>query len=52
MADVTRALMKAFPQLFLRYQSDAKRILQVLQIPQLLNLDMYLEMRMVTVSVI
>ncbi|KAI0772878.1 hypothetical protein BD413DRAFT_622407 [Trametes elegans] len=47
-SDVTRALIKALPQLFVKHQTDEKRISEVLLIPQLMNLDMYLEMRMMT----
>ncbi|CDO77437.1 hypothetical protein BN946_scf184857.g44 [Trametes cinnabarina] len=47
-SDITRALIKALPQLFVKHQTDEKRISDVLVIPQLMNLDMYLEMRMMT----
>ncbi|KAH9854575.1 hypothetical protein C2E23DRAFT_817055 [Lenzites betulinus] len=47
-SDITRALIKALPQLFVKHQTDEKRISDVLLIPQLMNLDMYLEMRMIT----
>ncbi|KAI0827388.1 hypothetical protein BC628DRAFT_1369278 [Trametes gibbosa] len=47
-SDITRALIKALPQLFVKHQTDEKRISDVLLIPQLMNLDMYLEMRMMT----
>ncbi|RXW15379.1 hypothetical protein EST38_g10469 [Candolleomyces aberdarensis] len=46
--DTTRALIKALPRLFIKYQADPNRIAQVLSIPSLLNLDLYLEMRMIT----
>ena len=48
-SDITRALIKALPTLFVKYQTDAGRMSDVLQLPQLMNLDMYLEMRMMTV---
>ncbi|KAI1786918.1 hypothetical protein LXA43DRAFT_975514 [Ganoderma leucocontextum] len=48
LSDVTRALIKALPRLFVKHQTDESRISDVLLIPQLMNLDMYLEMRMVT----
>lgn len=51
-SDITRALIKALPQLFVKYQTDAGRMSDVLQLPQLMNLDMYLEMRMMTVRTI
>ncbi|KAI9060084.1 hypothetical protein FKP32DRAFT_1578832 [Trametes sanguinea] len=47
-SDITRELIKALPQLFVKHQTDEKRISDVLIIPQLMNLDMYLEMRMMT----
>ncbi|KAI6145125.1 hypothetical protein BKA82DRAFT_4170216 [Pisolithus tinctorius] len=46
-SDVTRALMKGLPRLFIKYQTDEKRISDVLSIPPLMNLDLYLEMRMI-----
>ncbi|KAJ3501848.1 hypothetical protein NMY22_g18781 [Coprinellus aureogranulatus] len=45
--ETTRALIKALPRLFIKYQADPNRIAQVLVIPSLLNLDLYLEMRMI-----
>ncbi|KAL1948450.1 hypothetical protein VTO73DRAFT_12525 [Trametes versicolor] len=47
-SDITRALIKALPQLFVKHQTDERRISDVLLVPQLMNLDMYLEMRMMT----
>ncbi|KAI0752734.1 hypothetical protein C8Q80DRAFT_1248983 [Daedaleopsis nitida] len=47
-SDVTRALIKALPSLFVKHQTDEGRISDVLLIPQLMNLDLYLEMRMMT----
>ena len=49
-SDITRALIKALPTLFMKYQTDPGRMSDVLQLPQIMNLDMYLEMRMMTVS--
>lgn len=46
---MTRALIKGLPRLFVKYQTDDIRIAHVLLIPTLMNLDMYLEMRMMTV---
>ncbi|EGO01292.1 hypothetical protein SERLA73DRAFT_87834, partial [Serpula lacrymans var. lacrymans S7.3] len=46
-SDITRALIKGLPRLFIKYQTDESRILEVLSIPLLMNLDMYLEMRMI-----
>ncbi|TFK53082.1 hypothetical protein OE88DRAFT_1718118 [Heliocybe sulcata] len=46
-SDITRALIKALPRLFVKHQTDERRIAEVLVIPQLMNLDMYLEMRMI-----
>ncbi|EAU84056.2 cohesin subunit [Coprinopsis cinerea okayama7 len=45
--DITRAFMKALPRLFIKYQADPYRIAEVLIIPPLLNLELYLEMRMI-----
>ena len=49
-SDITRALIKALPRLFIKHQTDQVRIAEVLVLPTLLNLDLYLEMRMITVS--
>ncbi|KAF7978768.1 hypothetical protein HWV62_44804 [Athelia sp. TMB] len=48
LSDITRALIKGLPRLFVKYQTDEVRIAHVLLIPALMNLDMYLEMRMMT----
>ncbi|KAF8558607.1 hypothetical protein OG21DRAFT_1504012 [Imleria badia] len=45
-SDMTRALIKGLPRLFIKYQTDEGRISEVLLIPPLMNLDLYLEMRM------
>ncbi|EIW79750.1 hypothetical protein CONPUDRAFT_106434 [Coniophora puteana RWD-64-598 SS2] len=44
--DITRALIKGLPRLFIKYQTDESRIADILLIPPLMNLDLYLEMRM------
>ncbi|XP_006455307.1 hypothetical protein AGABI2DRAFT_121237 [Agaricus bisporus var. bisporus H97] len=44
--DITRELITALPRLFIKYQTDQIRIANVLLIPSLMNLDLYLEMRM------
>ncbi|KAJ6591108.1 hypothetical protein DFH09DRAFT_1138592 [Mycena vulgaris] len=46
--DITRALIKGLPRLLMKYQTDQNRIANILTIPTLMNLDLYLEMRMVT----
>ncbi|KAJ7164977.1 hypothetical protein C8R46DRAFT_1097762 [Mycena filopes] len=46
--DITRALMKGLPRLLIKYQTDQNRIANILAIPTLMNLDLYLEMRMMT----
>ncbi|KAJ7624985.1 hypothetical protein DFH06DRAFT_1305016 [Mycena polygramma] len=46
--DITRALIKGLPRLLMKYQTDQNRIANVLAIPTLMNLDLYLEMRMMT----
>ncbi|KZT04963.1 uncharacterized protein LAESUDRAFT_702953 [Laetiporus sulphureus 93-53] len=47
-SDITRALIKALPKLFVKHQTDENRMAEVLIIPQLMDLDLYLEMRMMT----
>ena len=49
-SEITRALTKCLPELFAKHQTDEHRISVVLLMPEIMNLDMYLEMRMVTVS--
>ena len=48
-SDLTLALIKGLPRLFIKYRTDENRTSQVLLIPPLINLDLYLEMRMVNV---
>lgn len=48
-SDLTRALIKGLPRLFIKYQTDEYRISEVLLIPPLMDLDLYLEMRMMNV---
>lgn len=48
--DTTRALIKALPQLFTKHQTDTPRMAELLKLPQFMRLDLYLEMRMMTVS--
>ncbi|KAF9559794.1 hypothetical protein CPC08DRAFT_666116 [Agrocybe pediades] len=45
--DIARALIKGLPRLFIKHQSDQTRIAEVLLLPKLMNLDLYLEMRMI-----
>lgn len=47
-ADLTRALMPALPKLFAKYRTDAPRISEILLIPQIMDLGMYLEMSDIT----
>ena len=47
--DITRALIKGLPRLFIKHQSDQNRIAEVLVLPTLMNLDLFLEMRMISV---
>jgi cohesin complex subunit SA-1/2 len=49
-SDITRALIKSLPRLFAKHQTDEARIAVVLSIPLLMNLDLYLEMRMTAVG--
>ncbi|KIL63611.1 hypothetical protein M378DRAFT_107004 [Amanita muscaria Koide BX008] len=46
--DITRALIKGLPRLFIKHRADSRRIAEVLLLPTLMNLDLYLEMRMIT----
>ncbi|KAF7343491.1 Cohesin subunit psc3 [Mycena venus] len=46
--DITRALIKGLPRLLMKHQTDQNRIANVPAIPTLMNLDLYLEMRMMT----
>ncbi|KAI0795779.1 hypothetical protein C8Q75DRAFT_747433 [Abortiporus biennis] len=47
-SELTRALIKALPRLLMKYQTDEGRMANALLLPQLMNLDEYLEMRMMT----
>ncbi|KAI0031520.1 hypothetical protein K488DRAFT_51948 [Vararia minispora EC-137] len=47
-SEITRALIKGIPRLFAKHQADEKRIGIVLLIPPLMNIELYLEMRMIT----
>lgn len=47
---ITQALIKALPRLFVKYQTYEKRIIDVLTLPTLMNLEVYLEMRETNVS--
>jgi hypothetical protein len=51
-SDMTRALIKGLPRLFAKHQTDSNRVADVLTIPQLMNVDLYLEMRVIPVSVL
>ncbi|KAF8314489.1 hypothetical protein DL93DRAFT_2097241 [Clavulina sp. PMI_390] len=46
--DTTRALIKVLPKLFTRHQTDPARMAELLKLPQLMRLDLFLEMRMMT----
>ncbi|KAF8634382.1 hypothetical protein AX15_000952 [Amanita polypyramis BW_CC] len=46
--DITRALIKGLPRLFIKHRIDTKRIAEILLLPTMMNLDLYLEMRMIT----
>ncbi|EJD02028.1 uncharacterized protein FOMMEDRAFT_124206 [Fomitiporia mediterranea MF3/22] len=47
-SDITRELINNLPSLIAKHQTDESRIANVLLIPELMNVDMYLEMRMIT----
>lgn len=42
-------MMKNLPRFFTKYSTDSSRLSDILRIPRVLNLDLYLEMRMLTV---
>ncbi|KAF5393411.1 hypothetical protein D9757_000756 [Collybiopsis confluens] len=42
---ITQSLIEALPRLFIKYQTDENRIIDVLTLPTLMNLEVYLEMR-------
>jgi cohesin complex subunit SA-1/2 len=46
---ISQALIDGLPRLFIKNQSDPNRIATVLLIPPLLNLDVYVEMRTISV---
>jgi len=45
---MTRVLIKGLPRLFAKHQTDETRISDILLIIQLMNLDMFLEMRVIS----
>lgn len=47
---MTRILVKALPKLIAKHQTDVSRLADILSIPHLMSLEMYLDLRMVTVS--
>ncbi|KAH8097102.1 hypothetical protein BXZ70DRAFT_1009416 [Cristinia sonorae] len=47
-SSIARALIKGLPSLLMKYQSDESRMADVLLLPQVMNLEEYLEMRMMT----
>lgn len=49
-AEITRVMMKVLPRLTLKYTTDPIRLSEVLRIPKLMSLRLYLEVRMVSVS--
>lgn len=49
--EVGRFCVGVLPQLFLKYSVDSSRIRSVLVIPQLMPLNVYVDMRMTTVSI-
>jgi cohesin complex subunit SA-1/2 len=50
-SDITRTLIKALPRLFTKHQTDVVRTCDILRLVQTMKLDMYMELRMVSVSV-
>lgn len=49
-ANMTRVLIKALPRLITKHMGDAARLTELLTIPTLMNLELYLDLRMITVS--
>lgn len=50
LSDMTRAVIDGLPRLFAKHQTVPARIVDILAIPRLIKLDLYLDMRMVSVS--
>ncbi|GAA5977007.1 hypothetical protein JCM11641_002225 [Rhodosporidiobolus odoratus] len=48
LANISRAVIEALPKLFAKHQTLPGRMVDVLSIPRLINLDLYLDMRQVT----
>ena len=48
--DTTRTLIKALPRLFTKHQTDIVRTADILRLVQTMKLDMYQELRAVSVS--
>lgn len=48
-AEVSRAVIEALPRLFAKHQTIPSRVVDILSIPRLISLDLYLDMRMLTV---
>lgn len=49
-AEVSRAVIESLPRLFAKHQTIPARVVDILSIPRLISLDLYLDMRMLTVS--
>lgn len=47
---ITEHLIQVLPKLFRKYGGDVNRLTQLVQVPQLLNMSMYVELRMENVS--
>lgn len=50
-SEITRELINALPSLIAKHQTDESRIANVLLIPELMSIDMYLEIRMISVCI-
>ena len=50
-SEITRELINTLPSLIAKQQTDESRIANVLLIPELMNIDLYLDMRMITVCI-
>lgn len=44
-------MVKILPKLFAKHQSETSRMTEVMRLVQTLKLDMYLELRLVSVSI-
>lgn len=49
LANVSRVVIEALPKLFAKHQTFASRMIDILAIPRLISLDLYLDMQQISV---